>query len=150
MKRYVKEFANDQMKISSQENKSKIKNVLRHYERGYITSVEAVKVIADMHYENYDNRNEDEINMDKNEIRVKVNGGYLVAGINTYPEDNGIYIIFETDDGDIVDVVLTECKAENDYKKIDVIYIRKKVYTEEWTRKYTLDNNEIYRAINGL
>ena len=52
MKRYVKEFANDQMKVSSQENKSKIKNVLRHYEKGYITSGEAVKVIADMHYEN--------------------------------------------------------------------------------------------------
>lgn len=87
--------------------------------------------------------------MDNNEIRVKVDGGYLVAGRNSDPDYDGIYIVFETDDGYIVDVVLTECKAENDYKNIDV-YTYENVYTEEWTKKYTLDNNEIYRAINGL
>ena len=86
--------------------------------------------------------------MYQNEIRVKVNGGYLVAGRNSDPDYDGIYIVFETDDGDIVDVVLTECKAENDYKKIDV-YTYENIYTEEWTRKYTLNNDEIYKAING-
>ena len=86
--------------------------------------------------------------MCQNEIRVKVNGGYLVAGRNSDPDYDGIYIVFETDDGDIVDVVLTECKAENDYKKIDV-YTYEDVYTEWWTRKYTLDNEAIYKAING-
>ena len=86
--------------------------------------------------------------MDKNEIRVKVNGGYLVAGRNPDPDYDGIYIVFETDDGDIVDVVLTECKAENDKKKID-IYCYEDVYTENFTKKYTLDNEEIYKAING-
>ena len=87
--------------------------------------------------------------MDKNEIRVKVNGGYLVAGRNSDPDYDGIYIVFETDDGDIVDVVLTECKTENDKKKIDV-YCYEDVYTEDFTKKYTLDNEEIYKAINGL
>lgn len=86
--------------------------------------------------------------MDKNEIRVKVNGGYLVAGRNSDPDYDGIYVVFETDDGYIIDVVLTECKAENDYKKIDV-YTYENVYTEEWTRKHTLDIEEIYKAING-
>ena len=86
--------------------------------------------------------------MCKNEIRVKVDGGYLVAGRNSDPDYDGIYIVFETDDGDIIDVVLTECKAQNDYKKIDV-YTYEDVYTEEWTRKYTLDNKEIYNALNG-
>lgn len=86
--------------------------------------------------------------MDKNEIRVKVNGGYLVAGRNSDPDYDGIYVVFETDDGYIIDVALTECKAENDYKKIDV-YTYENVYTEEWTRKHTLDIEEIYKAING-
>lgn len=86
--------------------------------------------------------------MDKNEIRVRVNGGYLVAGRNSDPDYDGIYVVFETDDGYIIDVVLTECKADNDYKKIDV-YTYENVYTEEWTRKHTLDIEEIYKAING-
>ena len=86
--------------------------------------------------------------MNNNEIRVKVNGGYLVAGRNADTDYDGIYIVFETDDGDIVDVVLTQCTAQNDYKKIDV-YCYENVYNEDFTRKYTLDNNEIYKALNG-
>lgn len=86
--------------------------------------------------------------MDKNEIRVQVNGGYLVAGRNSDPDYDGIYVVFETDDGDIVDVVLTECKAQNDYKKIDV-YSYEDVYDEGFTRKHTIDIAEIYKAING-
>lgn len=83
-----------------------------------------------------------------NEIRVKVDGGYLVAGRNSDPYYDGIYIVFETDDGDIIDVVITECKLENDQKEIDV-YTYEDVYTEDFTRKYSLDIGEIYRAING-
>ena len=47
-----------------------------------------------------------------NEIRVKVNGGYLVAGRNADPNYDGIYIVFETDEGTIIDIVLTEAKSE--------------------------------------
>jgi hypothetical protein len=86
--------------------------------------------------------------MDNNEIRVKVNGGYLVAGRNADPDYDGIYIVFETDDGDVIDVVLTEAKAEHNKEKIDV-YCYEDVYTEDFTRKYTLDNKEIYKALNG-
>ena len=85
--------------------------------------------------------------MDKNEIRVKVNGGYLVAGRNTDPNYDGIYIVFETNDGVVIDVVYTECKAENDKKKIEV-YCYEDVYTEDFTRKYTLDSEEIYKALD--
>lgn len=84
--------------------------------------------------------------MNNNEIRVKVNGGYLVAGRNADPNYDGIYIVFETDDGDIIDVVLTEAKSNKE--KIDV-YCYEDVYTEDFTRKYTLDNKEIYKALNG-
>ena len=85
--------------------------------------------------------------MDNNEIRVKMNGGYLVAGRNADPNYDGIYVVFETDDGTVIDVVLTECKEENDRKKIDV-YCYENVYTEDFTRKYTLDSEEIYKALD--
>lgn len=85
--------------------------------------------------------------MDRNEIRVKMNGGYLVAGRNADPDYDGIYVVFETDDGTVIDVVLTECKEENNRKKIDV-YCYEDVYTEDWTIKYTLDSEEIYKALD--
>lgn len=83
--------------------------------------------------------------MNKNEIRVKVNGGYLVAERNADPNYDGIYIVFETDDGDIIDVVSTGCNTQ---KQIDV-YSYEDVYDEGYTRKHTLDIAEIYNAING-
>ena len=86
--------------------------------------------------------------MNKNEIRVKVNGGYLVAGRNSDPDCDGIYIVFETDDGDIIDVVLTEAKAEYKKEKID-IYCYEDVYNENFTHKATLYVRQIYSALNG-
>ena len=86
--------------------------------------------------------------MNRQEIRVKMNGGYLVAGRNADPNYDGIYVVFEADDGTMVDVVLTECKSENDKKTIDV-YCFENVYTDEFTKKYTLDSEEIYKALNG-
>ena len=86
------------------------------------------------------------INMGVNEIRVKVIGGYLVAGRNTDPDYDGIYIVFETEDGDVIDIVLTECKAKYNKEKIDV-YCYEDVNTEDFTRKFTLDKGEIYSAL---
>ena len=83
--------------------------------------------------------------MNNSEIRVKVNGGYLIAGRNPDPDYDGIYIEFETDNGDIVDVVVAECTAQDDYKKINV-YTYENEWTEDWTRKYTLDIQEINKA----
>ena len=51
MKRFVKEFANDEMKCCTEERKAKIQHVLRTYEKGLITSLEAVKAICDSYYE---------------------------------------------------------------------------------------------------
>ena len=85
--------------------------------------------------------------MDNNEIRVQMNGGYLVAGRNPDQNYDGIYVVFETDDGTVIDVVVAECKEENNRKKIDV-YCYEDVYTEDFTRKYTLDSEEIYKALD--
>ncbi len=51
MKRYVKEFANDEMKKCSNKRKSEIQTILNNYERGMITDLEAVKSICDTYYD---------------------------------------------------------------------------------------------------
>ena len=50
MKRYVKEFANDQMRYCSEKRKLYIEQVMRTYERGIITSFEAVELIVNSYY----------------------------------------------------------------------------------------------------
>ena len=85
--------------------------------------------------------------INNNEIRVKVNGGYLVAGRNADPNYDGIYIVFETDEGIVIDIVTTEAKSEYNKKLIDV-YCYENVYTEDFTKKFTLDTEEIYKALD--
>lgn len=84
--------------------------------------------------------------MDNNEIRVKMNGGYLVAGRNPDPDYDGIYIVFETDEGNIIDVVVAEAKAESNKEKID-LYCYEDVYNEDFTHKATLYVKQIYSAL---
>lgn len=51
MKRYVKEFVNDEMKYSSEEEKIRIKRALEVYEKGLVTPLEAIRmIIAANHY----------------------------------------------------------------------------------------------------
>ena len=85
--------------------------------------------------------------MNTNEIRVPVKGGYLVASRNIDPDYDGINIYFETDNGDMIDIVLTECKAEKNQKVIDV-YCYEDVTSEDWTRKYIIDSEEIKKFLN--
>ena len=84
--------------------------------------------------------------MSQNEIRVQVNGGYLIARRNPDLDYDGIYVVFETDDGDVVDIVATEAKSEYNKELIDV-YCYEDVYMEDYTRKYTLNSKEIYKAL---
>ena len=84
--------------------------------------------------------------MDKNEIRVPVKGGYIVAGRNINPDYDGVYVVFETNDGDIVDLVLVE--YENEYDRTD-IYCYEDVTIEDWTRKYSIQYEDIYEAFRG-
>lgn len=52
MKRYVKEFARDEMLCCTEERKRKIQKIVKFYERGIITALEAVKSICDTYYDN--------------------------------------------------------------------------------------------------
>lgn len=82
--------------------------------------------------------------MEENVISVKVNGGTIIARRNSNPDYDGIYIAFETDSGETVDIVMTEYKAESN--AIDV-YAYEDVNTEAWTRKFSLKIEKILEAV---
>lgn len=86
--------------------------------------------------------------MDK-EIRVAVAGGHIIASRNPDPDYDGISIVFETNNGDLVDLVLIECGAESGYEKIDM-YTFADPYDEDYTRKNTINVGDIYRAFNTV
>lgn len=82
----------------------------------------------------------------KNEIRVKVDGGYLVSGRNEDPNYDGIYVCFESDSGDVIDIVLAEAKSENNKKIIDT-YSYEDVSSEQWTSKFSIKTKDIKEAM---
>lgn len=84
--------------------------------------------------------------MKEGTIRVPVNGGFLVAGKNADDDYDGIYIVFETDDGDIIDIVTTECRKSELKRKIH-IYSYLDVYSDDYTSKSTIDIDKIYDAL---
>lgn len=84
----------------------------------------------------------------QSEIRVKIPGGFIVAGRNPDSEYDGVYVVFESDEGDILDLALVECKAENERKKIDV-YTYEDVWNEDYTGKFTLNVCDILNALAG-
>ena len=51
MKRYVREFANDEMKDCTERRKLYIEKLLEHYERGYFTPFQTVELIVNSYYE---------------------------------------------------------------------------------------------------
>lgn len=84
--------------------------------------------------------------MKEGTIRVPINGGFLVAGKNADDDYDGIYICFETDDGDIIDIVTTECRKSELKRKIH-IYAYLDVYSDYYTSKRTIDIDKIYDAL---
>lgn len=93
-----------------------------------------------------DNEGRSDFDKANDSIKIKMNAGYLVARRNSDPDYDGVSITFETDCGDIVDIVLVECKAENSYKTIDV-YCYEDICDEGFTKKYSLDSDEILFAL---
>lgn len=51
MKQYVVDFANDEMECCSEKRRLKIRHILVVYERGLVTSFEAVRMICDSYYD---------------------------------------------------------------------------------------------------
>lgn len=75
---------------------------------------------------------------EREQIRININGGTLVVERNPDPDFDGFRAVVEKNNGDIIDVVLVECKDLNDRKKVDV-YTYENIDEEDYTRKYSLD-----------
>ena len=82
----------------------------------------------------------------KNEIRVKVDGGYLISGRNVDPNYDGIYVCFESDSGYIVDIAIAEVKLENNKEVIDICNYED-VSSDEWTSKFSIKTKDIKEAL---
>jgi hypothetical protein len=78
---------------------------------------------------------------------VKVNGGNLTVMKSADLDHPGICVGYQTEDGDIIDVVYVEVKSKNGNKDIDV-YTYEDVTTDEWTKKYTLKHSDIVDAFS--
>ena len=75
---------------------------------------------------------------------MPVHGGYLIAEKNPDSSSSGISILFKAENGCLIDLITAECKAENNNKIIDV-YCYEDVYDEDYTRKFSLNNEEMIR-----
>ena len=79
---------------------------------------------------------------------VEVNGGRLIVMKSADPGNPGISVGYETESGEIIDVVYVEVKSENNNRDIDV-YTYEDVTTDEWTRKCTLKHDDIVAAFSN-
>lgn len=81
--------------------------------------------------------------MNNEKIKIELaGGGSIIVERNPDPDYDGVSVLYETENGDIADIVRVECKAENNYDKIDV-YTYENETSDDFTRKYTLDKNKI-------
>lgn len=87
--------------------------------------------------------------MKDREIRVPVRGGYLVAGRNVDPNYDGIYVIFEDCDGYVYEIVNVTSSSEKEYATTDV-YCYEDPNSENFTRKFSIDNEDYYENDKGV
>lgn len=81
--------------------------------------------------------------MNNKTMKVKLaGGGFIIVEQNPDPDYDGVSVLYETENGGIVNIVCIECKAENNYENIDV-YTYENEISDDFTRKYTLNKNKI-------
>ena len=83
------------------------------------------------------------------EIRVKIDGGHLVASKNPDSDYDGISVYYERIDGTIVDIVIVEAKEENKRENIDV-YCYKNIWTDDFSEKFVLNTKEITKMFKEI
>lgn len=81
----------------------------------------------------------------ENEVKIKISGGYLVAGVNPDPEYPGVYLYFQKGDGAVLNLAMAESPISTN--EIST-YIYEDIYDEGWTRKFSLKISDIYKALD--
>ena len=91
-----------------------------------------------------DKNNEKEDKREK--IKVPVKGGYLVAGRNEDPNYDGIYIVFQSYDGIMIDLVNVET-PNSEHKNSINMYSFEDINSEDYTRKAIFSLSEILKKL---
>lgn len=73
-----------------------------------------------------------------NEFRIPLISGTFIVSENPDPDYSGAAILFETADGDMVDIALVECRKEDNYEKIHT-FVYADVCNEDFTNKFTVN-----------
>ena len=89
-----------------------------------------------------DNEKEDK----REKIKVPVKGGYLVAGRNEDPNYDGIYIVFQSYDGIMIDLVNVET-PNSEHKNSINMYSFEDINSEDYTRKAIFSLSEILKKL---
>ena len=80
------------------------------------------------------------------ELKIKINGGTLVAGAYDDPNNSSVFICFETEEGDIIDIATASTHGNN--KNIHV-YVFEDVTAEDPTYEFILKHKEMLEALYG-
>lgn len=83
--------------------------------------------------------------MKNSEIRIRVDGGFLVSHRNEDPDYDGVYICFESDDGDVTNIVFAETNPRNNNKVIDV-YSYADIHSKESTSAFSIKTEDFNEA----
>ena len=80
------------------------------------------------------------------EIVVPINGGKILAGRNTDLDYPGVSICYETEHGDLIDIVTVEAHPDENKKDIHV-YCYEDVVTEDWTHKFVIRKANVDKVL---
>lgn len=109
-------------------------NVLDSREKDFITTKELQELFLTFQKEYRDNQ-----------ARIKIPGGELVAEESPNLQHPGICVYLELENGDILDIALMEYHKEDKNSSIEV-HDYEDVWSEDWTKKHSLDLSEIKKA----
>ena len=87
-----------------------------------------------------------EIQYDKDEIVVKINGGSIHAWKAHDPDYPAVGLSYHTEDGTMIDIACAETIMENGGTDVTV-YTYDDVYSEDWQRKFVIRKADVDRAL---
>ena len=83
---------------------------------------------------------------ENNKIKIKMEGGHLVATKHEGSDYKGLYIAFEADNGEIIEIVAAEMNKEiGDNLKV---YCYQDPFVDEATDTYLIKKEELITASN--
>ena len=80
------------------------------------------------------------------DIAVRIGNASIVAYQSPDPEYPGIDLMYRTEEGTLIDLVVAKAHPEDGYKDVH-LYLYEDVYTEDYTRKIVIRRKDIMDAL---